>query len=450
MNAMLRTAAERAPSVIEALRVPPHSIEAEQAVLGMLMLAPDRLDVIADKLGEDDFYRGDHRVIWRAMTALQARGQPCDAVTLGDWFEANGLAEMVGGTGYLIELANSTASPVNIVAYAQIVREKSVRRQLIDKATTLVESAYAADGDTTELLDNGIGVLMGLQRVETRNEYTLRQAMSMAYAEAQKARESGGQIPGIRTGLSRLDAALGGWHDSDLVVIGARPSVGKTALLLNCAVACPVSLGIMSAEQPAAQMGARIMSIRSRVPAELMRTGRFDVEHLRKLGSAIEELNDRTCMIYDRSAPTIAEVARIARKWHRHQHIRALYVDYIQRIEPSRTARSANRAEKVGEVARGLKNIARELNIPVIALAQVGRQADGRQPTMADLSDSSEIEKEADQVLTIDRPHVYDASQPENLARISIEKNRHGPTWRIDVAWLPETMQFTDLEHDHA
>jgi replicative DNA helicase len=454
MNAVVKPAfvPERKPSAsaIEALRVPPHSIDAEQSVLGGLMLSPDALDKIADRINEDDFYRKDHRLIWRAVTELSARGQPCDAVTMGDWFENNGLAEMVGGPSYLIELSNSTPSAANIVAYAQIVREKSVRRQLIDRGTTLVESAYAPDGDSIELLDNGIGALMSLQRTETRSEYTLRQAMAMAYEDAQRARENGGQIPGIRSGLTKLDRALGGFHDSDLIVVGARPAMGKTALMLNFAAACELPCGIDSTEQPAKQLAARIMAIRSHVPAELMRTGRFEVDHLRRLGNAIEDLSDRTCLIYDRSAPNIAELTRVARKWHKHNRIRILFVDYIQRIEAVKASRSANRAEKVGEVARGLKNIARELDIPVIALAQVGRQAEGRQPTMADLSDSSEIEKEADQVLTLDRPHVYDQNQPENLARISIEKNRHGPTWRIDVAWLPETMRFTDLEPDHA
>jgi replicative DNA helicase len=197
---------------------------------------------------------------------------------------------------------------------------------------------------------------------------------------------------------------------------------------------------------PANQAGGRIMSIKSHVPAELMRTGRFEVEHLRKLERGISELSERTCLIYDRSSPTIADVMRVARKWVTQHHIRILFLDYIQRIRPSRTGRNANKAEKVGEVAQGLKEIARELRIPVVALAQVGRQAAGRQPRMDDLSDSGEIEKEADVVITLDRPHEYDESQPECLANLSIEKNRHGPTWTIKAAWLPETMRFEDYE----
>ena len=441
MNAVVKLSEARAMGI----RVPPHSVEAEQAVLGGLMLAPDKLDTLADKLCEDDFYRKDHRMIWRAISELSLRGQPCDAVTLGDWFDANGLADMMGGSAYVVELANNTPSAANIGAYAQIIREKSVRRQMIDKASELVEKAWNAEVDTVELLDAGISGLMGLQRVETRYEYTLRQAMTMAYKDAQEARERG-TIPGISTGLTMLDRALGGFHDTDLIVIGARPAMGKTALLMNFVTACSLPCGIISAEMPVNQVGGRIMSIKSRVPAELMRTGRFEVDHLRKLEYGIGELSDRICMIYDRSSPTDADVARITRKWVREHGIRALYIDYVQRIRASRVSKNANRSEKVGDVIRTFKEIAREVDIPVIVLAQVGRQAEGRQPTMADLSDSSEIEKEADVVITLDRPHEYDESQPECLANLAIQKNRHGPTWNIKTAWLPETMQFVDYE----
>jgi len=443
MSAVLRTEARQ-----RGMRVPPHSTEAEQAVLGGLMLAPDALDKVADRLAESDFYQARHRAIYRAMLELSGRGVPCDAVTLGDWFEANGLAEMVGGAVYLIELANNTASAANVTAYADIVREKSVRRQVIDQGMRLVEDAYSDEQSGAELLDSGVTGLMALQKVEARSEYTLRQAMSLAYAEAERARELGGRIPGIPSGLSALDRILGGWHDSDLIVVGARPSQGKTALLLNFAVACSLPSGIVTAEQPVQQIGARMMSIKSHVPAERMRNGRFGTDDLRRLESAVGELCDRTCMIYDRSAPTIADVQRMARKWKQQNNIRVLFVDYIQRIQHSTTSSKANKAERVGEVVQGLKNLARDLDIPVIALAQVGRQAEGRQPGMGDLSDSSEIEKEADQILTLFRPSTADENAPEGEAVISVEKNRHGPTGEIRVAWLPETMRFGDLAHE--
>lgn len=438
MNAVVRMAEAREMGI----RVPPHSIDAEQSVLGGLMIAPDALDKVADRIAESDFYRKDHRLIWRAIMELSARGQPCDAVTLGDWFDSNGLGDMMGGAGYCAELANTIPSAANITAYAQIVREKSVMRQVIDQATQLVESAYAGQSNGVELLDRGITELMALQKVEARSEYTLRQAMTLAFAEAERARELGGRIPGIASGLVDLDRILGGWHDSDLIVIGARPAQGKTAVLLNFATACALPSGIVSAEQPAQQIGARVMSIKSLVPAERMRNGRFEPQDLRKLENAVGELCERTCMIYDRSSPTIADVSRMARKWKQQNGIRVLFVDYVQRIEAAQTRQSANKAEKVGEVVRGLKNLARDLEIPVIALAQVGRQADGRQPGMGDLSDSSEIEKEADQILTLFRPGTADDNADDSEAIISVEKNRHGPCGEIKTVWVPETMRF--------
>ena len=428
------------------IRVPPHSVDAEQAVLGGLMLVPEKIESLADRLAVQDFYRKDHQLIYRAMLELSARGQPCDAVTMADWFDANDLGKMLDGNGgYLIHLANSTPSAANILAYAEIIRGKSVRRQVIDRATKLAEDAYGSDEDSVQLVDRGVVELMELQKTETRSEFTLKQAMAAAYQEAQRARELGDDIPGIPTGLKRLDRVLGGWHDSDLVVVGARPAMGKTALLLNFAIACKVPCGIVSAEQPMVQVGGRIIAAKSRVAAEKMRNGRFRDEDYGKLAHAIEELNDRVCHIYDRSSPTIADISRMARKWKQQNGMRVLFVDYLQRIRSSRAGKNARRDEHVGEVAQGLKDLARELCIPVVSLAQVSRDVDKRddkQPGMGDLSDSSSIEKEADQIITLYRPAVHDESAEEALAILSIEKNRHGPTGIVKAAWLADCMRF--------
>jgi len=427
------------------IRVPPHSVDAEQAVLGGLMLVPDKIESLADRLAVQDFYRKDHQLIYRAMLELSARGQPCDAVTLGEWFDANGFAQMMGGASYLYELAGGTASAANVLAYAEIIRGKSVRRQVIDRATRLAEDAYGSDEDSVQLVDRGVVELMELQKTETRSEFTLKQAMAAAYQEAQRARELGDDIPGIHTGLKRLDRVLGGWHDSDLIVVGARPAMGKTALLLNFAIACKVSCGIISAEQPMVQVGGRIIAAKSKVAAEKMRNGRFRDEDYGKLAYAIEELNDRVCQIYDRSSPSIADISRMARKWKQQNGMRVLFVDYLQRIRSSRTGKNARRDEHVGEVAQGLKDLARELCIPVVSLAQVSRDVDKRddkQPGMGDLSDSSSIEKEADQIITLYRPSVHDESAEEALSILSIEKNRHGPTGIVKAAWLADCMRF--------
>lgn len=428
-------------------RTPPNSQEAEQSVLGALMLSPEKLDTVLERITESDFYRGSHRAIFRALVELTGRGQPCDAVTLGEWFESNGLADVVGGESYIWGLANNTPSSANVLAYVDIVREKSLRRQMIDRATNMIQAAYDAADAAPEQLDCVIEGLMGMQRTETRNEHTLRQAMTAAYKSVQSAIALGGKIPGIPTGLSDLDQRLGGWHDSDLVVIGARPAMGKTALLLNLALAAGVPCGIVSAEQPAEQLGSRVMSIESAVKASSLRNGRVTEEDLGKLSGAVARLVERTCVIYDRSSPTITDVTRIVRKWKQQAKIKILFVDYIQRIEG--LDRKEKKHERVGDVVKGLKNLARDLNIPVVALCQVGRHVDAREdkrPNMGDMSDSSEIEKEADQILTLYRDEVYDEdTKDKGIAELSVEKNRHGPTGTIKCAWLGETMRFKDL-----
>lgn len=431
------------------LRIPPHAPDAECNVLGALMIRGELAATVAEKLSESDFYQRRHALIYRALLALSAEGKPCDFVIVSEWLERNGLTQETGGESYLIEIANNTATATNAAIYADIVRERSSRRKVIGLSMQLAAAAY--DLGSTDLIDSAISELMGLQKFDTQHEFTLRQAMSAAYKAAQRAAELDGEIPGIPSGIRKLDEILGGWHPGDLIVIGARPSMGKTALLLNFAVAGKVPCGIISAEQPAVQMGARVLSIESKVEANKLRNGKFHADDLQQLAFAVQRLIEKDCMIFDRAAPNIAEVSRMARKWKQQNGIQALFVDYIQRIEG--TDRREKKYERVGEVTRTLKNLARDLDIPVIALCQVGRHVDkekDKRPSMGDMSDSSEIEKEADQILTLYRDEVYNPdSEEKGIAEINVEKNRHGPTGFVKCAWLAETMRFKDLAYDY-
>jgi replicative DNA helicase len=436
------------------LRVPPSAVDAEQSVLGGLMMVPDRIDAVSAKLAEDDFYRRDHRMIYRSMIELARRGTPCDAITLGEWFVRNGI-EMIE-PAYLLDLVNNTPSAANIEAYAAIVREKSVRRRVIDVATQMVENAFGAEQDATALVDGGIAQLMGMQHVEKSTEYTLRQALTIAYDAADAAKARGGKIPGIPTGLTELDDVLGGLHKSDLIIIGARPSMGKTALLLNMALGDSGDAGLISTEQPVVQIGSRILAIQGNVNASRLRNGSHDDEDLARLFNATAALldpeNPRELMICDQAGMTIGELQRIARRWKQKHGIQRLLVDYLQRVKGNDPR--ASRIDQVGEVAIGLKDIARELDIPVVALAQVNREVEKRadkRPNMGDLANSSEIEKEADQVLMLYRDEIYNKDTPDKgIAEISVEKNRHGPTGFVRAAWQAETMRFRDLSHHGA
>lgn len=432
------------------LRVPPQSVEAEQAVIGGLMLAPESLGRVADKLTDADFYRRDHQLIYRAICELDRISQPYDAVTVGEWFEAQGLASQID-LAYLIELASTTPSAANIMAYAAIVRDKSTLRKIIEISTEAVNSGFNPDGrDTPAILDEVIRSLMALSKLEQRCEYTLTQALSLAFDDALVAYQNQGQLRGVPTGYTRMDDRLGGWHPGDLIFIGARPSMGKTALMVNLganAAARGNAVGIISGEQSAMQIGQRSISSESGVHAELMRNGHIEDEAWPKLTAATGRLKERKIHIYDRSAPTLDEVARVARRWKQEHGIKVLFVDYLQRI---RFPKAQNRIDEVSEIARGLKTLARDLDIAVVCLAQVKADVDKREdkrPGLGDIANSDEATREADMIVFLYRDEVYfDETTDRSIAELNVEKYRHGPTGRFRLRFDGATMRFSNLE----
>lgn len=436
------------------LRVPPHSIEAEQAVIGALMLDPNAFERVADRISASDFYRRDHHQIFAAVTDLARRGQPCDAVTLSEFFTAKGCADEVGGAAYVIELANSTPSAANVVAYAEIVREKSMLRRLVDGSMRIMEAVYqsgASGKSAQEILDSAIGGMMRMQMREATSEFTTKQVLKMAYERVAWAFDHPGEIPGITSGFGALDRHLGGFQGGDLTVFGARPAMGKTALLFGMARSAAISgapVGVISAEMPAVQFGLRMLSLSSGVSGYKMRSGDISEEEWSRITVGITNDVSLPIWVYDRSRPDVAEVARIARRWKRDHGIKALYIDYLQRM----TAPGEKQFEIVGAVAKGLKSIARDCGIPVIALAQVKREVESRsdkRPHMSDLSDSSEIEKEADQIIALYRDEVYNPESPAaGTAELLIDKNRHGACATVHVGWVGEVMRFADIDKD--
>lgn len=440
-------------SNVEALRVPPQAVQAEQYVLGALLVDPKALARVA--LDESDFYRRDHALVFRAICDLDAAGQPHDAVTVGEWFDSHDLSREIGRGAYLIELANNATSG-NVVAYAEIVREKSALRRAIEVGTDLVNAAFQPDGRrAAEILDQAIRDLMALSKTEDRCEFTLQQAAKLAWEDAQAAHAAEGRLRGITTGFARMDARLGGFHKGDLVILGARPSMGKTALMVNMALAAARaghSVGMVSGEQSALQIGQRSVAAESRVSAERMRNGQFEEEDWPLLTQAMRRLVERKVRLIDRSAPTLDEVARTARRWKQEYGIEVLFVDYLQRI---RVPRSESRIEEVAEVSRGLKTLARDLDIPVVALAQVKAEVDKRagdkRPNLGDVANSDEATREADQIGFLYRDEVYDHDSPDRgIAELNIEKNRHGPTGQFRLRFFAETMLFANLAEDEA
>jgi replicative DNA helicase len=448
------------PARVDTLRVPPHSIDAEQAVLGGLMLDERAWERIADKLEEGDFYRKDHRLIYRAIGDLSNKNMPCDAVTLGEWFDTNGLAEMVGGSSYVIQLANSTPSAANIAAYAEIVREKSVLRQLIDAGTEITGDGFQPEGRSTqEILESAEQKVFRIAESGARGRkgfVAMRSAVKEAFQILHQRYESKGSVTGLATGFTDLDEMTAGLQPSDLIIVAARPSMGKTALAVNmaeyAAIKAKKSVAIFSMEMSSSQLAFRLISSLGRINQQHLRTGDIQEEEWPRVTAAITLLSDAKIFIDDTPALSPAELRARARRLKREHDLGLIVIDYLQLMQVP--GNKENRATEISEISRGLKALAKELNIPVIALSQLNRSLEQRtdkRPVMSDLRESGAIEQDADVILFIYRDEVYDKDSPKKgTAEIIIGKQRNGPIGVVNLTFLGQYTKFENFSSDHA
>ena len=437
---------------IEALRVPPHSLEAEQAVLGGLMLSGEAWAKIADKLTERDFYRRDHQLMYRAIGELSEKGMPCDAVTLGEWFDAQGLAESVGGTRYVLELANSTPSAANIVAYAEIVREKSVLRQLIDAGMEITGDGFRPEGRSSqELVESAEQKVFQIAEAGSRGRQgfvPMRSAVKEAFRLLQERYESRSPITGLPTGFNDLDYKTAGLQAGDLIIIAARPSMGKTALSLNIAEYAAIKTGkaaaVFSMEMSSSQLAFRLISSLGRINQQHLRTGELEDADWPRVSSAITLLKDAKIFIDDTPSLSPGELRARARRLKREHDLGLIVIDYLQLMAVPGTRE--NRATEISEISRSLKALAKELNVPVIALSQLNRSLEQRtdkRPVMADLRESGAIEQDADVIVFIYRDDYYNKESPDKgLAEIIIGKQRNGPTGSVKLTFLGHYTKF--------
>ena len=448
----------RNDSKIDALRVPPQSVEAEQAVIGGLMLAPDSLDRVGDLLTEEDFYRRDHRLIYRAIRELSEKNKPFDAVTLGEWLEANNLADQIGGTGYLIDLASTTPSAANIRAYAEIVREKSVLRQLIEVGTEIVNDGFKPEGrESREVLSAAEMKVFRIaeQGARGRADFVpLREAMKDAFQLLQERYENQGNVTGLPTGFHDLDELTAGLQPSDLIILAARPAMGKTTLALNiaefAALKTKKAVVVYSMEMSASQLAFRLISSIGRVNATRLRTGQLEDEDWSRVNMAIKMLSDVKIFIDDTPALSPDVLRSKARRIKREHDLGLIVIDYLQLMTVPGTGE--NRATEISEISRSLKALAKELNVPVIALSQLNRGLETRtdkRPVMADLRESGAIEQDADIIVFIYRDEYYHKdSQDKGLAEIIIGKQRNGPTGTVKLKFFGEYTRFDNLARD--
>lgn len=441
---------------IERAMVPPQSIEAEQAVIGGIMLVPESYDKVADILSESDFYRRDHQLIFRAIKELAEKNKPYDAVTMGEWFESMGLSEQVAGGAYLIELASTTPSAANIVAYANIVRDKAILRQMIDVGTNIVNTGFTPDGrDTHELLDEAERNLLAIGESgrESRKEVaTLISAATEAFDLLQKRYEAGGDITGMPTGYEEFDQMTAGLQPEDLIILAARPSMGKTTLALNIAeyVARKTKKAILvfSMEMSKAQLAMRLISSIGRIDASRLRNGKLEDEDWSKTTQAIRVIREMQVLIDDTPAMSPESVRAKARRVAREHDLGMIVIDYLQLMQVP--GNDENRATEVSEISRNLKALARELRVPVIALSQLNRSLETRsdkRPVMADLRESGAIEQDADVIVFIYRDEYYNKenSTDKGLAEIIIGKQRNGPTGSFKLRFNGSITKFENL-----
>ncbi|HIE4127091.1 TPA: replicative DNA helicase, partial [Stenotrophomonas maltophilia] len=430
---------DRDESRIDQLRVPPHSVEAEQAVLGGLMLAPEAYDRVNDQLTEGDFYRRDHQMIYRAIRELSERERPFDAVTLGEWFESQGKMELVGDGAYLIELASTTPSAANIVAYAEIVRDKAVLRQLIQVGTDIVNDGFQPEGrDSSELLASAEKSVFAIaeQGARGRTDFVaMPGALKDAFEELRNRFENGGNITGLPTGYNDFDAMTAGLQPTDLIILAARPAMGKTTFALNiaeyAAIKSKKGVAVFSMEMSASQLAMRLISSNGRINAQRLRTGQLEDEDWSRVTSAIKMLKETKIFIDDTPGVSPEVLRSKCRRLKREHDLGLIVIDYLQLM--SVPGNSENRATEISEISRSLKGLAKELNVPVIALSQLNRSLETRtdkRPVMADLRESGAIEQDADMIVFIYRDDYYNKenSPDKGLAEIIIGKHRGGPT----------------------
>ena len=444
---------------IDQLRVPPQSVEAEQAVLGGLMLAPDAFDRVADLLNDKDFYRRDHQLIYRAIRELAEKDRPFDAVTLGEWFDSNGLSEQVAGGAYLVELASTTPSAANIKAYAEIVRDKAVLRQLIEIGTEIVNDGFQPEGrESAEILAKAEQQVFAIAEAGSRGrqDFTpINKAMAEAFDVLQTRHANGGGITGLPTGYTEFDQMTAGLQPTDLIILAARPAMGKTTFALNiaeyAAIKTKKAVAVFSMEMSASQLALRLISSNGRINATRLRTGQLEDEDWSRVTSAIRMIKETKIFIDDTPGLSPDVLRAKARRLKREHDLGLIVIDYLQLMAVP--GNSENRATEISEISRSLKGLAKELNVPVIALSQLNRSLETRtdkRPVMADLRESGAIEQDADIIVFIYRDEYYNKenSPDKGLAEIIIGKQRSGPTGSVKLKFFGEYTRFDNLAHD--
>ena len=449
---MATTGPRRDSGALTELPVPPSSNQAEQALLGGIMLDNSSWDRIADLVGPADFFRPDHRLIFSAIQGLSERSQPADSVTLGEYLASRGELVDAGGAAYLAQLVTDTPSSANVANYARIIRERALLRRLIEVGNEIASSAYRPDGrPIAELVDEAERRVFEIgERGQRRGSGFIRlsEVLNATIDRLDLLHQSQGAITGLPTGFTRLDEYTAGLQPGDLIIIAGRPSMGKTSLALNiaenAALGARKSAAVFSMEMSVEQLAFRMVSSLGRVDQSHLRNGRFSDDDWPRINGAIQQMAEAPIYIDDTPSMTPTEVRARARRLQRERGLDLIIVDYLQLMRVAGTAE--NRATEISEISRSLKGLARELRVPIIALSQLNRSVESRadkKPVMSDLRESGAIEQDADLILFIYRDEVYNHDSPrKGIADINIAKQRNGPTGDFPLTFLGRFTKF--------
>lgn len=441
---------------MELSKVPPQSLEAEQSVLGALMLEPEAGSSVFEILQPDDFYRDNHRLIFVAIRDLSERGDPVDLVSVAETLRQSGRLEQVGGIATISQMARSVPSAVNVDYYARIVAEKSLLRQLIRTAGNIADKGYEPGEEATSLLEEAEKMIMDLSQRRIKDGFEpIRNILIKTFEKIETLYANKGSLTGVPTFFTELDRMTAGWQPSDLIIIAARPSMGKTALVLNmaqnAAVRAKIPVAVFSLEMSKEQLVQRMLCSEAMVDQQRVRTGDLLDTDWPKLTRAVGPLSEASIFIDDTVAISLAELRSKARRLKQEYGLGLIVIDYLQLMSLGR--RSESRQQEVAQISRGLKGIARELSIPVIALSQLNRGVEQRQdkrPIMSDLLESGAIEADADVISFIYRDEYYNPeSDKKGIAEIIIAKHRNGPVGALELGYLKEFTKFVNLDRQH-
>ena len=452
--------ASPADDEVARLRVPPHSVEAEQSVLGGLLIDNLAWDRAGDQVTESDFYRYEHREIFTAIATLINANKPADVITVFEQLQNNGKAEGCGGLKYLNDLAQSVPSAANLRRYAEIVRERAILRKLISASDEIATNAFNPQGrQVSQILDEAEGKIFKIGEEGSRNKQGFigidKLTMQLIDRVTELAENGAEEVTGVRTGFFDMDRMTAGLQAGDLIVLAARPSMGKTAFALNIAEHVAVNEGlpvvVFSMEMGAAQLALRMVGSLGRIDQGHLRTGKLADDEWGRLSEAVEKLGKVSLFIDESAALTPSELrARARRQARQCGKLGLIVVDYLQLMSGSGGNSDENRATVIGEISRGLKSLAKELQCPVIALSQLNRSVETRtdkRPMMSDLRESGAIEQDADVIMFIYRDEYYtkDACKEPGIAEIIIGKQRNGPVGTVKLTFLKPLTKFDNL-----